>query len=93
MVPWRGELAISAYVEGDLLTVMVLPVQPPDGDLIPDIFNTRFDITQFGGKLMQVPVDGGTYRWGGGVLPLDVDCGGLKPASGGSFTVVKIRED
>jgi hypothetical protein len=92
-VPWRGELAIAAYVEGETLMIMVMPVQPEGGDLIPDIFNTRFDITQFGGKLIQVPLDGGTYRWGGGVLPIEVDCAGLKPASGGSFTVVKIRDD
>jgi hypothetical protein len=93
MIPWRGQLAIAADAEGDRLTVMVLPVQPPEGDLVPDIFNTRFDFTQAGGKIMEVPVDGGTYRWGGGILPLDVDCDGLKPASGGTFTIVKIRED
>jgi hypothetical protein len=92
-VPWRGQLAISAAAEGDLLTVMVMPVQPPNGELIPDVFNTRFDFTQAGGKTMEVPVDGGTYRWGGGIWALEVECNGLKPASGGTFTIVKIRDD
>lgn len=91
-LPIDAEFEIVASVDDrGQLSVSIIP-QPPGNDPLLDVFNTRLDVAslEFGSKHLEVPLDGGTFRWGGGVLPGQVECDGIPPASGGRFTVIKI---
>lgn len=89
-----AEFVIVADVEDEQLSVWIVP-QPPANDPLLDVFNTRLDLAslEFGAKHLVVPLDGGTFRWGGGALPLKVECDGIPPGSGGRFTVIKTSDE
>jgi hypothetical protein len=95
-----GAVEIAATVADGTLVIMVVPMPPPDADLRAfDLLDTAGQF-QFGGKVFEVPVEGGFYAWGGGttfVAPDEIDgiaaCGSVPLASSGTFTVVKLADE
>jgi len=90
MNPVRDVIDIVATVEGDRLGVWIVP-HPPASDPLLDVFNTRFSPLEAGAKHFDVPLSGGSLTWGGGTVPMKIECDGIQPASGGWVVIDKLR--
>jgi hypothetical protein len=86
----RDVIDIVATVEGGRLGVWIVP-HPPASDPLLDVFNTRFSPLEAGAKHFEVPLSGGSLTWGGGTVPMKIECDGIQPASGGWIVIDKLR--
>ncbi len=86
----RDVIDIVATVDGDRLGVWIVP-HPPASDPLLDVFNTRFSPLEAGAKHFDVPLTGGSLTWGGGSVPMKIECDGIEPGSAGWIVVDRLR--